>query len=313
LLRGRDLLIWLTCLAALLLLYVGAQFNPVAFLLAGILTPLPVLVAGRRLGSRSALLLAAITALGIFSLKPGLEIIWENLGFEGLLLMGVILTSLEQRGLEPPRAMLVTVAAMCALALALILGQALYMGVSPLTVLAQKSGEIMATVHQVLGDTAAGSTAVLPGVSQADLEAMVQRLLPGLVVANTGLVAWLNVILSRQIALLLGWGKPEPPLCNWTAPEWLIFVALGSGFLLLAPVSLVRSLSLNLLLVVGLLYFCQGVAVVATWFNRFSLPRFMRLIGYPLLFLNPFFFLIITLGLMDLWLDFRRLHQPRDA
>jgi hypothetical protein len=32
-----------------------------------------------------------------------------------------------------------------------------------------------------------------------------------------------------------------------------------------------------------------------------------------LLFFNPFFFVIITLGLMDLWLDFRRLHKPKDA
>jgi hypothetical protein len=53
--------------------------------------------------------------------------------------------------------------------------------------------------------------------------------------------------------------------------------------------------------------------VVATWFHRLGLPRLLRMIGYPLLFLNPFFFLIITLGLLDLWLDFRRLHQPKDA
>jgi hypothetical protein len=42
-------------------------------------------------------------------------------------------------------------------------------------------------------------------------------------------------------------------------------------------------------------------------------PVFLRLLGYPLLFMNPLFFLIILLGLMDLWLDFRRLNRPRDA
>ncbi len=310
---GRGLSVWLACLAVLLLLFFGARFNPVVFLLAGILAPLPVVVAGWRLGGRGALLLALVTALGIFSLKPGLEIIWENLGFESLLLMGVLLSTLKERGMPPPRAIFLTVAALSATALLLVLGQALFAGISPLAVLAQKSSEIMATVHQVLGDAQGGSSPVLPGVSQEDLEALVRRLLPGLVVANTGLVAWLNVILARQIALLLGWGKPEPPLFFWAAPEWLIFVVLGTGFLLLIPVSGLRSLSLNLLLVLALLYFCQGVAVVAAWFHRFSLPRFMRMIGYPLLFLNPFFFLIITLGLLDLWLDFRRLHRPRDA
>ncbi len=310
---GRGLSVWLACLAVLLLLFFGAQFNAAAFLLAGILTPLPVLVAGWRLGGRGALLLTLTVGLSIFALKPGLEVIWSNLGFGSLLFMGVLLNGLKQRGVQPPRAIMLTVAAMGAGAALIVLGQAFFTGVSPLAVLAQKSGEIMATVHQVLGDASGGSSSVLPGVSQSDMVAMVQRLLPGLVVANTGLVAWLNVILARQIALLLGWGKPEPPLFYWTAPEWLIFVALGTGFLLLVPVSWVRYLSLNLLLALALLYFCQGVAVVAAWFNRFSLPRVMRMIGYPLLFLNPFFFLIITLGLMDLWLDFRRLRQPRDA
>jgi uncharacterized protein YybS (DUF2232 family) len=313
LLTGRGLSVWLLCLIVLLLFYFGAQFNPLAFMLAGILVPLPVLLAGWRLGARGAMLLALVTVLGIFSLNPGLEILWANLGFGSLLLMGVLLSALQERGTPAPRAIMWAVAALSVAALLLLLGQALIQGVSPMLLMAQRSSEIMATVHRVLGDSVGGSAAVLPGVSQADLEVLLQRLLPGLVVANTGLVAWLNVILARQVAFLLGWGQPEPPLYNWATPEWLIFTALGTGFLLLIPVSPVRSLSLNLLLVLALLYFFQGVAVVAAWFNRWSLPRFMRVIGYPLLFLNPFFFLIITLGLMDLWLDFRRLHRPKDA
>jgi len=31
------------------------------------------------------------------------------------------------------------------------------------------------------------------------------------------------------------------------------------------------------------------------------------------MFLNPVFFVIITLGLIDLWLDFRRLHCPKET
>ena len=310
---GRGLSVWLLCLTALLLFFFGAQVNPLIFMLAGVLVPLPVLLAGWRLGGRGALLLALVTALSIFSLKPGVEVIQANLGFGSLLLMGVLLTALKQRGVPPPRAIILTVAALSVTALVFLLGQAFFLGVSPPALVAQKSSEIMAMVQQVLGEAGGGSSPLLPGVSQADLEAILQRLLPGLVVANTGLVAWLNVILARQIAFFLGWGKPEPPLFYWATPEWLIFVVLGTGFLLLIPVTQARTLSLNLLLVLALLYFCQGVAVVAAWFHRLSLPRFLRVIGYPLLFLNPFFFLIITLGLMDLWLDFRRLHRPRDA
>ena len=228
--------------------------------------------------------------------------------------MGVMLASLQCRGVTAPQAIMLTVAALTAGALLLFLGQAVFMGISPQDLLAQKSAEIMDTVRKVLGDAAAGAPAsLIPGVPPDQVEALLQRLLPGLLVTNMALVAWLNVVLSRQIIYLLGWGAPEPPMSQWAAPEWLIFVLLGAGFLLLVPVAGARFFGLNLLMVVAVLYFCQGVAVVATWFHRLGLPRLLRMIGYPLLFLNPFFFVIITLGLLDLWLDFRRLHQPKDA
>jgi uncharacterized protein YybS (DUF2232 family) len=311
---GRGLSIWFLCLGALLVGYLGAQVNPLAFLMAGVLVPLPVLVTGWRSGELAALGLALVAVAAIFCLHPVLDTLWQNLGFLNLLLMGVMLASLQCRGVSAPRAIILTVAALVVGALLVFAGQAVFMGMSLQDLLAQKSAEIMDTVRKVLGDAGGGAPGpLIPGVAPDQVEALLQRLLPGLLVTNMALVAWLNVILSRQVVFLLGWGEPEPPLYHWVAPEWLIFVLLGAGFLLLVPVTGARFFGLNLIMVVAVLYFCQGVAVVATWFHRLGLPRLLRMIGYPLLFLNPFFFLIITLGLLDLWLDFRRLHRPKDA
>jgi uncharacterized protein YybS (DUF2232 family) len=311
---GRGLVIWCLCLGALLIGFLGAQLNPLAYLLVGVLAPLPVLVAGWRSGKLAALTVALAAAAVIFCLHPVLETVWQNLGFLNLLLMGVLLGILQCRGITAPQAIMLTVAALTAGALLVFLGQAVYLGMAPHDLLAQKSAEVMDSVRKVLGDTAGGAAGPLvPGMAPAQVEALLQRLLPGLLVTNLALVAWLNVVLSRQMIFLLGWGEADPPLYHWAAPEWLIFLLLGAGFLLLVPVPGARFFGLNLLMVVAVLYFCQGVAVVATWFHRLGLPRLLRMIGYPLLFLNPFFFVIITLGLLDLWLDFRRLHQPKDA
>lgn len=312
--KGRGLLFWFLCLGLLLLAYVGGQVSPPVFLLAGLLLPLPVLLVGGRLGTWAALLLALATALGIFLLKPGLTVILENLGFGELLLMGVLISGLSQRGQPPQRAIIFTVVGLNLLALLFFLGEAFLSGMTPAALLTQKSQEILGMLSQVLGGAEGGAKEqMLQDVPWAELENLIPQLLPGLVVINIGLVAWINVILSRQITVLLGWGQPQPPLFYWSTPEWLIFVVLGAGFLLLVPVKGVRLISVNLLMVLALLYFCQGTAVIAAWFNRLGLPRFLRLIGYPLLFLNPLVLLIITLGLMDLWLDFRRLKQPKDA
>ncbi len=311
---GRGLLIWSFFLSGLLLIFIGAQLSPVGYLLAGILVPLPVLLAGECLGDRAALVLSLAGVAFILALKPGLETLWQNSGFLSLLLMGLLLSVMQHRGLSAPRAILFTVLTLTGLALLVLLGQAFYQGISPLALMAQRGTEIMETVHQVLGEGDAAGAPLIPGISPAEAEATLQRLLPGLVVTNTGLVAWLNVVLARQLEYWRTGQMPVPPLYQWALPEWLIFGVLGAGFMLFIPVKLLRFISLNLLLILVVLYFCQGLAVVAAWFNRLRLPRLLRAISYPLMFLNPLFFLIITLGVLDLWLDFRRLHRkPGDA
>ena len=97
-------------------------------------------------------------------------------------------------------------------------------------------------------------------------------------------------------------------------PLFFTATVVGAGFLLLLPVAMVRLVSMNLLAVLALFYFFQGMAVIASWFQRFRVPMFVRCLGYPLMFLQPLFLLVITvLGLSDIWLDFRKLHQPKDV
>ena len=114
---GRGLSIWFACLSVLLLIFIGAQLSPVGYLLAGILAPLPVLLAGGRLGDRGALVLALAGVAFILALNPGLETLWQNLGFLSLLLMGLLLSVLQHRGLSAPRAILFTVLTLNGLAL----------------------------------------------------------------------------------------------------------------------------------------------------------------------------------------------------
>lgn len=311
---GRNLVIWCLCLASLLLVFVWGRLNPVVQLFTVSLTPLPVYLAGRRLGPLAALLLALAACLLIFSWKPGLETVTANLGFGELLLMGVLLSGLESRGWSADRAIIITVVGLTLISLLFLSGQAYFAGMTPEELFSRKTREATEMLSRVLagaGDPPPGGKIL--GVTLEEMQALLSSLLPALVVTNTGLVAWINVILGRQLSALFSWGKPEPPLYYWSTPEWFIFPVLGLGFLLLVPVPLVRLMSLNLLLVLALLYFCQGVAVVSAWFQRFRVPLFIRCLGYPLMFWLPLPLLVTILGMMDLWLDFRRLHQPQDA
>ena len=165
---GRGHVIWFLCLVALLVGFLGAQINPLVYLMVGVLAPLPVLLIGWRSGELAAGALALAGAVVIFCLHPALETIWQNLGFLNLLLMGVMLASLQYRGVAAPQAIMVTVAALTVGALLVFLGQAVFMGISPQDLLAQKSAEVMDTVHKVLGDTTGGASgSLVPGVAPA--------------------------------------------------------------------------------------------------------------------------------------------------
>jgi len=313
-LPGNRLFLWFLCLGLLLLLLFLRQLHFLIYLGAITLLPLPILLVGWRLGERAALVLTLGLTVLIFFLRPDQTGLMENVGLGELLLIGLLLNGWRARGWTGGQAIAYTVVVINLAMVLFFLGQAFFMGLSPLELWARKAGEVAATVQQAMGRAGAGFQGLEAlGLPQLDWQTLLGQLLPGLMVINTVLVTWINMVLGRQLAYFNGWGKLDPPLYYWSTPEWLIFVFLGAGFMLLLPGSQIRVVSLNLLLVVGFLYFCQGAAVVAAWFHRFQVPRFLRLLGYPIFFLNPLFFLVMILGLMDLWLDFRRLHQPPEV
>jgi uncharacterized protein YybS (DUF2232 family) len=313
-LAASRLTIWLLGLACLSLLFIAGHLHPLAYLAMGTWLPLPVLLVGWRLGERASLGLAAVAALLIVATQPTLKGLLDNLSFGELLLMGVLLSSLRNRGYYSAHGIIMTAALLSLIALFFLLGQSALSGQTPLALFQEKARETAQTLHKVFAETGVETESLMPpGFSQLDWETLIVRIFPALFVINTAFVAWLNTVAARFLAHNLKWDEPGLPLSEWCNPEWLIFLFLVAGFMLLVPIKSLRLISLNFLLVVGFLYFCQGVAVVAAMFQRFHAPSFLRLLGYPLLFMNPLFFLVIILGLLDLWLDFRRLHRPRDA
>ena len=306
---------WCLCLGTVWLFFIGGRLNPIVSLFTVSLTPLPVYLAGRRLGSLAGCLLVLAAFLLLGNWHHDLETVVKNLGFVELLVLGVLLSTLESRGWTADWAMIISVAALALLGLILLAGQAYVAGTTLKEVYFQKTGELTEMLTTVLAGAGSQPAGVkVMGVSLEEMKTMIRSMLPALVITNTGLVAWINVLLARKLMVVFKWSEPEPPLQSWSTPEWLIFPVLVAGFLLLLPVTMVRLVSMNLLAVLALLYFFQGMAVIAAWFQRFRVPMFVRCLGYPLMFLQPLFLLVITvLGLSDIWLDFRKLQQPKDV
>lgn len=104
----------------------------------------------------------------------------------------------------------------------------------------------------------------------------------------------------------------KKPLLHWSPPEKTVFAAIIGGGMSLLPVTAIRALGLNTLFVTATLYTFSGFCILQHFFIRSRLPFFVRWTGYILLLLQPFLgLLVMFLGLMDLWFDFRKIRVSK--
>lgn len=142
-----------------------------------------------------------------------------------------------------------------------------------------------------------------------DLASWFLYLFPGVYVAGLIFMIFLNYLLVRFVLLKIGKGEYIfQPLASWHASDQLVWGFIASGILLLFPPGESKILGGNLLIVFMLLYFFQGLALVAYFFERRGVKPLWQFFSYLLLLVWPLLGLIVALfGLFDIWLDFRKL------
>lgn len=138
---------------------------------------------------------------------------------------------------------------------------------------------------------------------------LVPLLLPGLLCCIVVLTVWVNLMGGIRLLRRLKPGYvPWKKFSQWRLPDWLIWPAIGAGVLLLvADGAGAVTMALSLVLVCGLFYFFQGLAVFISLLDRWKVPPALRLVFYGMLIVQSYGLLIIALlGLADVWIDFRR-------
>ena len=148
-----------------------------------------------------------------------------------------------------------------------------------------------------------------PGLEK--LTSVFVLIFPGLIIMGVLLLVWFNFMAAR-IVLARKESLPAylADLKKWKVHESLIWFAIGFGFLAILPVSPLRGIGVNGLMVLSLVYFFAGLCVVAYWFDKKTVPYFLRVLTYSLIALQQYLGLIVIgLGLFDLWFDFRKLKK----
>lgn len=160
---------------------------------------------------------------------------------------------------------------------------------------------------------AMGMPNALPADTQAELLSVIMRISPALAAMLAGFAIFVN------LRLFWRWGGKNKlayplfaDLSKWSAPEWLIWGLIATGFGMLAPIHALGDIALNGFLLFAAIYFCQGLAIMGFYFQSLSVPVIVRGVIYFITIVQPVVAAVVCVaGVFDMWIDFRRLKPPR--
>jgi uncharacterized protein YybS (DUF2232 family) len=142
---------------------------------------------------------------------------------------------------------------------------------------------------------------------------VVGRIYPAITLVALGVIAGLNLQVLRRVAERLKSPLALAGLSSFRNPDHLIWFVIIPGFALLVNNADVATAALNVLVVTLTLYFMQGLAVALSMFDRYMMPRFIRVAFYILLALQPYLAAALAaLGIFDLWGNFRTPKQNKN-
>jgi uncharacterized protein YybS (DUF2232 family) len=152
----------------------------------------------------------------------------------------------------------------------------------------------------------------IPPDTQASVISLTMHLSPAFAL----LIAASSMLLNLRV--FWRWGGPQRlayslfgDLSRWSAPEWMVWLLLASGFGLFIPVSAISAIALNGFICIGAVYFCQGLAIIGFYFQSLAVPSIVRGIIYFVVFAQPVVAALVGVaGVFDMWIDFRRLKPP---
>ena len=139
------------------------------------------------------------------------------------------------------------------------------------------------------------------------------RLSPGVILTASLFQAAVCFGMARSIILRKSPDvplSPEPSLATWHAPDswvWGLIAALG---LVALPNESTRLIGLNLVAVYLLVYTAQGVTIVEYLLRKVKIAVIWRSFIHTIILTLPLVALVIALGVVDIWADFRKVRGP---
>lgn len=271
---------------------------------SGIMAPFPAAY-NRVVHGRMSSLIVTLGAATAITAVFGIFAAYLYLGM--CMMIGLLMPELLLRGVSASRALFWTTAANMLIFTVSFIAYSTFSGINLQQLI---STEITGSLKQAVTMYEKG------GVTGEDLETvkssmvtaadLLQRLYPALVTIMLVIIAACNLALVKKTVAKLTLNISIGDFSTFRNPDLLVWILILSGLPLLLPASPVTTPALNVLLVITLLYFFQGMAVITAMITKHSVPTLVRILLYAMLIIQPYLLALVAgVGLFDLWVDFR--------
>ncbi len=137
---------------------------------------------------------------------------------------------------------------------------------------------------------------------------IIARMFPSFMLVSILFTVWINMVIGNWLLRKRApSAAPWSSFRDWKAPEQLVWLVVLTLLGMLLPLQSANTVAFNTALVLGVVYFFQGLAVLTDLVVKWSVPAFFRVVIYALMIiLGNGILLLALIGLADVWVDFRK-------
>ena len=274
---------------------------PLLGVFALLFLPLPVLFYRLKLGRGSGTAIVALSFIVLLIMTRGLA--FDILYFGSLLMTGLFLGECIERHFTIQKTMAATTLLVAGTAFAAFGLYTAIQGKSMGGLVSQYLSQYLDLTVQLYSEM---------GMDKDQIQVLNQAfvmVLPGMFLVSYLTTLWLNILIIRNLLLRKGITLKSMTRLNcYRTPDTLVWGVILLGLALMLPSQTAKAVSINCLIVLMLVYFFQGIAVVSFFFTKKNSPMFLRVFCYSLIAVQLYFLImVIGLGFFDNWLNFRKL------
>jgi uncharacterized protein YybS (DUF2232 family) len=274
-----------------------------------ILTPLPILYYGSRLGRGSGLAVLGVSLLATYGI---LVLLGQGANLPVLFMIGftgAMLSEVLKRQISVEKTILLASLAIWGCVAGFVLYHAYRTGIAPWQALElYVSGIVQENIKLYAQLNISEEQIKLIRENAPQITHLLTAIFPGLALSGAAFAVWINLLAGRLLFQINGIPFPDfGDLAAWKAPERLVWVLIAAGIMVMLPLEGSFIVGMNFLILCGLTYLFQGLAIAAFFFRQKRVPMVFRGLFYALLLVQQYMLIfVIAFGLFDMWVDFRK-------